>query len=202
MKSGADCSVAEEVDLGYIYKADQAHICIFVYLCIFVYFEIRCGVQCSRRGVAGSGKYLQSWPSHPCSRLNIFADDPENSSRQNISKCIFLARKISKILDFRVRCALYSKTKDPWSPFLWRWLMFGIRRYAHIFSPHQVTAQNFMPICHSCQAVCVTMHFRSGVQLGLMHYIAFVLVKQDKYIWCVLKRGSKIYPFRHCPRGV
>ena len=138
MKSGADCSVAEEVDLGYIYKADQAHICIFVYLCIFVYFEIRCGVQCSRRGVAGSGKYLQSWPSHPCSRLNIFADDPENSSRQNISKCIFLARKISKILDFRVRCALYSKTKDPWSPFLWRWLMFGFRRYAHIFPPHRL----------------------------------------------------------------
>ena len=61
--------------------------------------------------------------------------------------------------------------------------------------PSQVTAQNFMPICNSCQAVCVTIHFRSDVQLRVMHLICYIaFVKQDEYVWSVLKRRLKIYP--------
>ena len=68
------------------------------------------GWVCSVRQL-GSGKYLQTWQSEPCFRLNIF--DERTSSSWG-------------------RSSLYSKTKDLKRLFLWRWLMFGCRRYAHI----------------------------------------------------------------------
>ena len=68
------------------------------------------GWVCSVRQL-GSGKYLQTWQSEPGFRLNIFNE--RTSSSWGIS-------------------SLYSKTKDLCRLFLWRWLMFGCRRYAHI----------------------------------------------------------------------
>ena len=51
----------------------------------------------------------------------------------------------------------------------------------HIYSPPQVTTQNFMPICHSCQAVWI-LQYTSDDELGAMDliwYVVFVQVKHE-----------------------
>ena len=100
--------------------------------------------------------------------------------RHNFSEYVFVAAKFPK---------MRSEDKRPLkrSHFLWRWLMLGVV-VMHIYSPPQVTAQNFMPICHSCQAVWI-LQYTSDDELGAMDLIWYVVFVQVKQTWWVSKRG-------------
>ena len=119
------------------------NICIFLlflclYISIFVYLYILYilkSVQCSRRAWQDL-ENICKLDQVTLARDSIFLQTTQKTVRDKISaNAFFLAGKIPK--------TAYSKTKDPWNPFLWRWLMFVIFVVMHRRRPRKPSGTKY-----------------------------------------------------------
>ena len=110
--------------------------------------------------------------------------------RHNFSEYVFVAAKFPK---------MRSEDKRPLkrSHFLWRWLMLGVV-VMHIYSPPRVTTQNFMPICHSCQAVWILQYTSARCDGFDLKHCSCV---GKTHLVCVRAGIKNVHKLRHCPRG-